>query len=74
MNNSSRWKKFIKWWKDLDDTEYGDQYALIKAVSEKIKELKFGQRARISKHTTESTVTAKKCADPQTIRIKNHVP
>lgn len=40
MNNSIRWKEFIKWWKELDDTEYGDQYALIKAVSEKIEELK----------------------------------
>ena len=36
MSNSRRWKEFITWWRALDDTDYPDQYALIKAINDKI--------------------------------------
>ena len=43
MDNSRRWKSFITWWRVLDDTDYGDQYALIKAINDKIKEIQQGE-------------------------------
>lgn len=39
MSNSLRWKLFITWWRELDDTDYGDQYALIEAINKKIEEI-----------------------------------
>ena len=39
MSNSRKWELFVSWWRDLDDTDYPDQYALIKAVNEKIEEM-----------------------------------
>ena len=40
MSNSRRWREFITWWQELDDTDYPDQYALIEAINKKIGEIK----------------------------------
>ena len=46
MSNSRRWREFITWWRELDDTDYGDLYALIEAINKKIDEIQKEPKCR----------------------------